>query len=159
MIKPIIVSMGLLGLSLTPALTAADSRLPEESAVRAIVKEFETAWNRHDMNEFAALFATDADFVNVIGQRWVGRDAIRKAHAANHATIFKTSTLEVGDTTVRFLKPDVAVARSIWTLSGETDNGRAVPARTGILTHVLVKADGHWLIVVSQNTDIEETDG
>jgi uncharacterized protein (TIGR02246 family) len=85
----------------------------------------------------------------------VGREAIKKAHAASHATIFKMSTLKIGDTTVRFLKPDVAVARSVWALSGMTsENGQVAPTRTGILTHVLIRTDGHWLIVETQNTDI-----
>jgi hypothetical protein len=32
--------------------------------------------------------------------------------------------------------------------------GMREPARTGILTHVLLRTAGHWLIVNSQNTDI-----
>jgi uncharacterized protein (TIGR02246 family) len=150
----LLASIGLLSLSMTSALIAADKPSTDEAAVRAIVNGFEVAWNNHDMDAFAMLFAADADFVNVIGQRWIGRDAIKKAHAASHATLFKTSTLKIEDTTIRFLKPDVAIARSVWTLSGLTNNGQIAPNRTGILTHVLVKADGHWLIAVSQNTDI-----
>jgi len=69
--------------------------------------------------------------------------------------MFKTSTLKIGDTTVRFLKADVATARSVWTLSGITSaTGQLAPTRTGILTHVLERIDGQWLIVLTQNTDI-----
>jgi uncharacterized protein (TIGR02246 family) len=112
------------------------------------------------MDAFAMLFATDADFVNVVGMRWVGRDAIKQHHAASHATIFKSSTLKIGDTTLRFLKADVATARSIWTLSGITSgSGQLAPTRTGILTHVIASIDGHWLIVLTQNTDITKPGG
>jgi uncharacterized protein (TIGR02246 family) len=132
-----------------------DKQLNDEVGVRTVVNGFEDAWNRHDMHALAMVFATDADFVNVVGMRWVGREEIEKAHSASHATIFKTSTLKLGETTVRFLKPDVATARSVWTLSGlMSANGQVAPTRTGILTHVLVRTDGHWLIVLSQNTDI-----
>jgi hypothetical protein len=31
--------------------------------------------------------------------------------------------------------------------------------RTGILTHVLERIDGHWLIVLTQNTDISKPGG
>ena len=87
--------------------------------------------------------------------RWEGREQIENNHAALHATIFKSSALKIGDTTVRFLKPDVATARSFWTLSGQMSaNGQIVPTRTGILTHVLVRTNGHWLIVLTQNTNI-----
>lgn len=55
---------------------------------------------------------------------------------------------------------DVATARSEWTLSGITsETGQLIPARTGILTHVLEKIDGRWLIVLTQNTDIAKPGG
>jgi uncharacterized protein (TIGR02246 family) len=127
----------------------------DELAVRTVVHGFEDAWNHHDMDALASLFAADADFVNVIGIRWIGREAIKQAHAATHATIFKNSALSIGDTTIRFLTPDIAIARSLWSLTGQTErNGKVGPKRTGILTHVIVKTAGHWLIVMSQNTDV-----
>src|SRR5277367_4337820 len=148
-------ALGVLIMGVTSASVAMGKQINDEAGVNAVVRGFEDAWNRHDMDAFANLFATDADFVNVIGMRWIGRDAIKQHHAASHATIFRSSTLEIGDTTVRFLKSDVATARSVWTLSGITsESGQLAPTRTGILTHVLEKIDGHWLIVLTQNTDI-----
>src|ERR1700689_1977787 len=97
-----------------------NKKINDEAGVNAVVHGFEDAWNRHDMDTFAMLFAPDADFVNVIGMRWVGRDAIKQHPAASHATIFKSSNLKVGDTTLRFPKADVATARSVWALSGVT---------------------------------------
>jgi uncharacterized protein (TIGR02246 family) len=129
----------------------------DEVGVRAVVRGFEDAWNRHDMEAFAKLFATDADFVNVFGARWIGREVIKQHHAGVHATIFRASLLRVGDTTVRFLTPDAATARSVWQLAGlSSKDGKPAPTRTGILTHVLERIDGHWLIALSQNTDIVE---
>jgi uncharacterized protein (TIGR02246 family) len=137
-----------------------EKQINDEVGVNAVVHGFEDAWNRHDMDAFAMLFATDADFVNVIGMRWVGRDAIKHHHAASHATMFKTSTLRIGDTTVRFLKADIATSRSEWALSGITSaTGQLAPTRTGILTHVLERIDGNWLIVLTQNTDISTPGG
>jgi uncharacterized protein (TIGR02246 family) len=150
----------LLSLGLTSASVAVEKQINDDVGVNAVVHGFEDAWNRHDMDAFAMLFATDADFVNVIGMRWIGRDEIKQHHAASHATMFKTSTLKIGDTTVRFLKADVATARSVWTLSGITSaTGQPAPTRTGILTHVLERLDGHWLIVLTQNTDISTPGG
>ena|ERR1700761_3462016 len=147
-------------MDVTPASVAMDKQINDEAGVNAVVHGLEEAWNRHDMDAFAMQFATDADFVNVIGMRWVARDAIKQHHVASHATIFKSSTLKVGDTTLRFLKTDVATARSVWTLSGITsESGQLVPTRTGIFPHVLARIDGHWLIVLSQNTDITKPGG
>jgi len=150
----------LLSLGVISASNAMDKQINDAVGVNAVVLGFEDAWNRHDMDAFAMLFATDADFVNVIGMRWIGRDAIKQHHAASHATIFRSSTLKIEETTLRFLKSDVATARSVWTLSGITsESGQLAPTRTGILTHVLEKIDGHWLIVLTQNTDIAKPGG
>jgi hypothetical protein len=62
--------------------------------------------------------------------------------------MLKASTLTIGDTIVRFLRPDVATALSVFTLSGMTlENGQVAPTGTAILTHVLARIDGHWLII------------
>ena len=139
---------------LAPGLLHA-AAADDEAAVRSVLRGFEEAWNRHDMDAFARLFTEDADFVNVRGARWIGRPAIKEAHQASHGTVFKASRLSVPETSVRFLKPDVAVARSTWDLVGHTTpTGEPQPPRKGILTNVLVKGDGGWQIVVTQNTDI-----
>ena len=149
----------LLSFSVTSASVAMDKRINDEVGVNAVVHGFEDAWNRHDMDAFAMLFAPDADFVNVVGMRWVGRDAIKQHHAASHAAIFRSSTLKIGETTVHFLTADIATARSVWTLSGITSETGQPATRTGILTHVLERIDGHWLIVLTQNTDIAKPGG
>ena len=153
--KILLALAALLSFICAPVLMAEPAKSNDETGVRSVVRGFEDAWNHHDMNALSSLFASDADFVNVIGMRWIGREAIKQAHAATHATIFKNSTLTIGDTTVRFLTPDIAIARSIWSLSGQTDRaGKEEATRTGILTHVLTRTAGHWVIVISQNTDI-----
>src|ERR1039457_5586894 len=101
--KKFLVLGALLSLGVASTSVAMDKQINDEVGVSAVVHGFEDAWNRHDMDAFAKLFATDADFVNVRGMRRVGRDEITKAHAAVHATIFKTSTLKIGETTIRFL--------------------------------------------------------
>jgi uncharacterized protein (TIGR02246 family) len=151
----ILAVASLFGLGGTQGVPVAPAQAGEEQAVTAVIGALEDAWNRHDMDSFASFFADDADFVNVLGMRWIGRAAIKEAHVATHTTIFKNSRLRVQETSVRFLKPDVAVARSLWDLTGQTTReGSVAPPRRGILTNVLMKAEGKWRIVVTQNTDI-----
>jgi uncharacterized protein (TIGR02246 family) len=127
----------------------------DEVAIKDVIVSLRSYWNRHDMQAFSQLFTQDADFVNVIGAWWKGRPEIRQAHEDSHATMFKDSTLSILETSVRFLKPDVAVARTRWELVGMiSPQGEMVPPRNGIWTNVLVKEDGRWAIVASQNTDI-----
>jgi uncharacterized protein (TIGR02246 family) len=47
-----------------------------------LVATFETGWNTNDMKAIGSIFRDDAEFINVVGMRWRGKDAIVKAHAA-----------------------------------------------------------------------------
>ena len=124
-------------------------------AARAVSDGFVDAWNRHDMAAFAALYAENADFVNVLGLWLHGRAAIQEHHAAIHATRMKTSRLTALETEVRFLRPDVALVHVHWELTGQiAQDGAALPPRQGVLSHVVAKTGGKWLITSSQNTDI-----
>ena len=139
----------------------------DENAVRDAVAGFAQSWNNHDMDAFGELFTTDADFVNVAGDRWKGRQDIQMQHAYSHGTIplgskgfeelrryygiFKSSTMRFTQIDARFLKPDVAVAHASWELIGDT---RTTNPRNGLFTFVLVRQNGVWLIAAAQNTEI-----
>ena len=123
--------------------------------VRSTVQAFAECWNRHDMKAFADLFAADAEFVNVVGLWWKGRDEIKKAHEFTHATMFKDSQLTISDVSVRFPAESIAIARCRWVLEGHVSpEGETLPARTGVLVHVLSRNSETWSIIDSQNTDI-----
>jgi uncharacterized protein (TIGR02246 family) len=49
--------------------------------VRKVVGGFATTWNGHDLDAFGKLFASDAEFVNVAGVLWTGRQSIQAQHA------------------------------------------------------------------------------
>lgn len=137
------------------AWATASVQPSDESAIRQIPARFEVAWNQHDMKALASLFAEDADFVNVAGVWWKGRREIEQAHVQTHATMFKDSTLRVGEVKVRFLKPDVALVHVHWNLSGDTGpDGAARSPRSGIMSQVVVKQHGVWLVASAQNTNL-----
>ena len=125
--------------------------------VERVVAAFAEAWNRHDMEAFAELFAPDAEFVNVVGMWWKGRAEIKAAHEFTHSTMFKSSRLTILETSVRFLVPELAIARSRWLLENHVGpDGEPLPARHGVLVNVLILRDGRWSIIDAQNTDIIE---
>jgi uncharacterized protein (TIGR02246 family) len=151
-----LTTFGCIGLAVADVASTPDSR--DEATVVAIPQGFADAWNRHDMDAMAALFAVDADFVNVIGQRWIGRQEIKRAHAAAHAAIFRKSHLVVRHTSVRFLTPDVAVIRFQCKLTGEVDGaGHEQPPRYTLPTFIATRSAEGWLIAVAQNTNINTT--
>ena len=61
----------------------------DEKAIREILKDQETAWNKHDMKAFTKAFRDDAEGINVVGMYWRGKAAILKHLTDYHATIFK----------------------------------------------------------------------
>src|SRR5690348_11931528 len=74
--------------------TQALSASSDTDAVTKAVNAFAEAWNRHDMQAFGALFAPDADFVNVTGQLWRGRMEIQRRHAFTHGVISREDVPE-----------------------------------------------------------------
>ena len=131
----------------------ADSR----TDVARVVQAFADCWNRHDMKAFGRLFAPDAEFVNVVGLWWKGRDEIQQAHEATHSTLFSNSRLSVAEVFVRFPAEGVAIARSRWQLQGHVSPaGVALPVRQGLLVNVMALGPAGWWIIDSQNTDIVE---
>ncbi len=125
----------------------------DEAAIRQIVKQVEDGWNAHDGKAFAAPFATDADYVVVNGMHAKGREEIEKGHTAIFTTFYKDSHNVATVKSVRFLRPDVAVAHVEWNLefkvNGETKKGHAMN------TMVVTKDGGKWSIAAFQNTAIE----
>lgn len=167
----ILLSVVLVAPLLLPRVLAAPHDEPnDEDGVRKIVAGFPESWNRHDMEAFGKLFAADADFVNVAGNWWKGREEIQAQHAFSHGTIpadtkgfeaarayygiFKASTLRLTQIDVRFLRSDVAVAHASCELLGDA---RTPNPRHCVLTFVLTRQDGNWFIAAAHNTEINRT--
>ena len=128
--------------------------IPEES-IRGVVKDCMDAWNRHDAKSFASLFAEDADFTNWMGQGATGRDAIEKYHQPLFDTRFKTSHQTTENIKVRLIKPDVASVDTLWNMTGAVNGaGQPRPPRRGILSWIMTKEEGRWLIKVMHNLDL-----
>ena len=136
--------------SILPAAQNAGDR----DAVMNLVNGFDTAWNKHDMSAFGTLFADDAEFVNVVGMWWRGRDAIQAAHTHTHATFLKDSVLEWNVASLKFLAPDVALVHVEWRMTGHREPSGAIGMpRKGILVLVTVKSAIGWRIAAGQNTN------
>ncbi|MEM7642999.1 MAG: SgcJ/EcaC family oxidoreductase [Pseudomonadota bacterium] len=124
------------------------------AAPEDFVPAFIAAWMARDGTALAALFAEDADFVNVVGIWWEDRGAIAKAHSYALTSFFAKTRLAAGRVKVRDLG-DVAVVHARMGLSGQTaPDGRTAAARTTILNFVLHRREGDWICVSAQNTDV-----
>ena len=154
---------------LIPCVSAAANKNVED--VRNVVAAFATTWNRHDLDAFGKLFAPDAEFVNVAGSLWTGRQSIQTQHAYIHGVIpadspgfseedrpyygiFKNSTLKIDQIDVRFLRKEAAIAHAKWQLLGDA---RTQTPRRGVFIFVLTRENVGWLLAAAQNTEIERT--
>lgn len=157
-----------LALLCSPAFGAEDQPMAQESLAKAIAC-FPDAWNRRDMTAFGQCFTVDADFVNVTGQWWKGRDSIERNHAYLLGTVdqsdtggitvppkaygvFKATTLAFQSSELRRLKPEVVIARVSWQITGDA---RTPQSRNGLLILVLTATDGVWKIAAVQNTEMQ----
>lgn len=124
--------------------------------IESVINALAESWNSHDMAMYGAQFAEDADFVNVLGMHWHGREAIESQHAAIHRTIFRNSVLKILDYSLRPLGTGVILGHIPWEMTGhETPPG--VPfakVRHGMITCVFVEREERWVIGALQNTEI-----
>lgn len=121
-----------------------------------LVREFAVAWDAKDAEAIGELFVEDADFVNVVGLWWTGRRSIVKAHKFGFRHAFADARLTITKVSQRDLGDDVAVVLAQWQMSGQVDpDGEPADPRRGVISATLVKlADGSWIGVSCQNTDI-----
>ena len=90
-------------------MTSGEIAPDDRAALERIVGELEAAWNAGDGAAFAALFAHDADFVNVRGEHHRGRTAIAAGHAGIFRSIYAGSTNRYMVESARLVRPEVAL--------------------------------------------------
>jgi uncharacterized protein (TIGR02246 family) len=145
---------------------AADSTAQpnDEKPVRALVAAMGEAFAKLDAHAFSMVFHEDADFTNVWGMTAHGRKAIEEFHrplleggGAGPVPSFKHAQLQILDTRIRFLRPDVASVDATWTQTGAVQNGRDMGVRKGLLMVVATKQGDDWGIAVMHNMDLPVT--
>ena len=136
----------------------ANGMSTEEQAIKQVIDNFEEAWNKHDAKAYSLVFAEDADFTNVFGQKAHGRAAIEQFHAPIFQTIFKASRFASDKISVRFINENIAAVDVTWEMSGAMDfEGNPWADRKGLINLVMKKEDGVWLILIMHNMDLPVT--
>src|SRR5271157_321174 len=81
----------------------------DEQALREIVQQLESAWNKSDSVAWSKLFADDADFIHVLGGHFHGREEIEQGHRLIFDTVYKGSVNRFQVEKIRFAGDDVAI--------------------------------------------------
>jgi uncharacterized protein (TIGR02246 family) len=118
--------------------------------------KFESAWNAHDMEAFAALFHPDATFVNRFGHYVSGVKAIVDLHRPIHETIYRDSTLANELIAANPISPDAAVLH-FWSRLhvGAAHPSGAHDVDTLILA-VVTRRAGTWRIQALENVTLTD---
>jgi uncharacterized protein (TIGR02246 family) len=137
---------------------AQTSPSPEAQIQRILTKQ-EIAWNVGDSASWGSAFTEDADFINILGQVFHGREAITQLHALILAGQFKGSHNTVTMRQFRQITPEVVLVEALHEVTGYKSLPPGIaPTEGGLLKtrmkYVLVKRDETWQIVAAQNTAI-----
>jgi uncharacterized protein (TIGR02246 family) len=129
---------------------AHDDRTEDDVRIRQVVADVADAWHRHDPTAALDAFADDLDHLRVRG-RWPHSRAEREqTFRDDHASSWREVTFHADVETIRFRRPDVAVAIVGGGLrtAGGMDEARA--------TWVLSKQDDMWRGRAGQQTYVQD---
>ncbi len=131
----------------------------DQVAIESLVASLDAAWAKGDADAFAAHFAGDGGFTNVLGMVYFGREAFRSRHDAIFKTVFKGSTSKLSIAKLWFVRPDVAIAdvdaeiRGFAALPPGMQAGADGVGRSKLLL-VLLKDGSDWWITAYHNVGV-----
>ena len=129
-----------------PLVAVAD----DKDAVTSVVERNIAAFRDFDAGRVSGTYADDADWTNAFGVRQHGRSNIRTYLSNLFARPEFRSRSQSGpaELSVRFVRPDVAVAHRFTEVVGQRgSNGEKLPPRKIHRLIVLTKDAGNWLIL------------
>ena len=119
----------------------------DEAAIKAIVDHWRQAWERFDGGVLQSDYADDADWLNAFGVRKKGAEIAPFVSQVVKRPGVQERRTTWGETHVRFVRPDVALAwRDYQTLGHKTLDGKELPERKTHANWVLTKDGGKWRI-------------
>lgn len=133
----------------------------DEREIRDVLARYTDLWVRHEMDDWGALFTEDSDFITHQGIWW----RTRAENVAGHKDVPASVLAQKGNYTqdivgIQAVTPDVALVHTAWSWPGHVPSGSAGPEdRRGLVTLVMTKARGRWLIRAAHNTRADGPDG
>jgi len=124
----------------------APNRDADTAAIKQFVANFADTWNSHDARGVAMHYVEDGDFSSVKGEASHGRKELEDHYTTIFTTFLKNAHTTDTVRSIRFLAPDLASVDIDWLVTDPNAPGGVL--RKGLLTWVLTKRNGHWMIVI-----------
>jgi uncharacterized protein (TIGR02246 family) len=125
----------------TPANRDADA-----AAIKQTVATFQDTWNSHDAHAVAMRYVEDGDFSSVKGEDSHGRKELEEHYTTIFTTFLKNAHTTDTVRSIRFLAPDLASVDIDWLVTDPNAPGGVL--RKGLLTWIVSKRNGQWMITV-----------
>ena len=121
----------------------------DQDAIEKVIAGYAHAWNDQECKGFGEGFAQDADFVNVYGMKFTGREEIEARHVKILQGFLKNSKMEILKTDLREVQKGLVIATVYWRVKGFK---KPDAIQDGIFTQVFIRQEKKWEITASQNT-------
>ncbi len=121
----------------------------DQAAIDKVISGYTYAWNECGGKGFGEGFTQNADFVNIFGMKFSGKEEIEARHVKILETFLKDSKMEILKTDLREVQKGLVIATVYWKVGG-FKQGAAV--RDGVFTQVFIQQGDKWEITASQNT-------
>ncbi|MDR7297880.1 uncharacterized protein (TIGR02246 family) [Pelomonas aquatica] len=127
---------------------------PQEAQIHQLVADAQKY--QFDVAELMKLHVDDAVIVNMAGRRLFGKQAFEAAMSQALASPLQHVPTTTVTDRVRFVTPDCAVVSCTKTVHDQrADADRsALPGRIGMMTYVVVRQGGGWVIASAQTTPL-----
>jgi uncharacterized protein (TIGR02246 family) len=121
----------------------------DSAAIKQCVAAWEDAWNRHDAHATATSYVEDGDFSSTTGIPSHGWKELEAHYNEIFTTFLKDAHRTDTVKSIRFLGPDIASVDIDWQMTGaRTRDGKDAPNRKGLLTWIVTKHNGQWMITI-----------
>jgi uncharacterized protein (TIGR02246 family) len=150
------ITATLLAAALACAACRAQGTADDEQAIRKVTVEMTEGFNKHDARASTRMYTPDADLITVRGERFRGTTEFEKGLASIFATRAREATHRTLNVSVRFVRPDVALAHVTNELSGLiAPDGQRPPPHQELSLRVFVKDGGEWRVAAFHNTLVQ----
>ena len=124
----------------------ASNRDADTAAIKQTVAAFADTWNSHDAHGVAMKYVEDGDFSSIKGEASHGRKELEDHYTTIFSTFLKNAHTTDTVRSMRFLAPDLVSVDIDWLVTDPGAPGGVL--RKGLLTWMLNKRNGQWMIVI-----------
>ena len=155
------VSTSLLVLTAVSACFVAPVRAQEkpEDLMQSTLETYAAAWNAGDSHTLAELYTLDADYTGYGSIMTRGRGDIENRYAALLAGAFAGTHLTVKMSSLRFLKPDVAIVDGSLELTRQPAADGTPQASTGLFIAIMTDDEGQWRFTTFWSKRLQSASG